>query len=56
LAGGRENGFRGYTYKQGLQAGDWRVSVETENNKTVAVHEFSVAQVQTPATPIKIAY
>jgi hypothetical protein len=56
LAGGRENGFRGYTYKQGLQAGDWRVSVETENNKTVAVHEFSVALVQTPATPVKIAY
>ena len=33
----------------------WEIS-ETENNKTVAVHEFSVAQVQTPATPIKIAY
>ncbi len=56
LAGGRENGFRGYTYKQGLQAGDWRVSVETENNKTVATQAFSVELVATPTTPIRIAY
>lgn len=43
LVGGRYNGFRGYTYSQGLQAGDWRVAVETENQKTVAIYDFSVA-------------
>jgi hypothetical protein len=56
LAGGRENGFRGYTYKQGLQAGDWRASVETENNKTVAVETFSVEMVHSKATPVVTAY
>ncbi len=50
LSGGRNDGFRGYTYKQNLAAGDWRVSVETENEKTIAVHAFSVRYVQT-ATP-----
>lgn len=50
LSGGRYNGFRGYTYKQNLAEGDWRVSVETENEKTIAVHSFSVVYVQT-ATP-----
>lgn len=47
LSGGRYDGFRGYTYKQNLAAGDWRVSVETENEKTVAVHQFSVKYVET---------
>lgn len=50
LSGGRYNGFRGYTYKQNLAEGDWRVSVETENEKTIAVHSFSVEYVQA-ATP-----
>ena len=56
LSGGRQNGFRGYTFKQGLQAGDWRVAVETESNKTVAIQEFSIAQVATKATPIALSY
>lgn len=45
LAGGRQNGFRGYTYKQNLQAGEWRVAIETESEKTVAVYEFSIKTV-----------
>jgi hypothetical protein len=42
LAGGRDNGFRGFTYKQNVQAGKWKVSVETENGRTVAIHQFKV--------------
>lgn len=42
LQGGRNNGFRGSTYKQNLWPGKWRVSVETENGRTVAVHGFTV--------------
>ncbi len=45
LAGGRYNGFRGYTYSQNLQAGDWRVAIETENQKTVANYDFSIKAV-----------
>ncbi|MDD4881567.1 MAG: DUF2914 domain-containing protein [Gallionellaceae bacterium] len=40
LAGGREGGYRGYTWKQNLAPGEWKVAVETENGHTVAVHRF----------------
>lgn len=43
LAGGREGGYRGYTWKQNLAPGEWRVAVETENGRTVAVHRFEVS-------------
>jgi len=42
VSGGRYNGFRGYTYKSNPVAGDWRVIIKTENEKTIAVHNFSV--------------
>lgn len=43
LEGGRDGGFRGYTYKQNISAGEWRVSVETEFGRTVAIHQFTVS-------------
>lgn len=43
LAGGREGGYRGYTWKRNLAPGEWKVAVETENGRTVAVHRFEVA-------------
>lgn len=42
LFGGRDGGFRGYTYKENVAAGEWRVHVETESGHTVVVHAFSV--------------
>lgn len=42
LTGGRNNGFRGYTFKQNVSYGRWRVKVETENERTIAVHEFTL--------------
>jgi len=42
LFGGRDGGFRGYTYKQEVAPGQWRVNVETESGHTVVVHAFSV--------------
>ncbi|TCJ13519.1 DUF2914 domain-containing protein [Parasulfuritortus cantonensis] len=44
LAGGRSGGYRGYTWKQNLAPGEWRVVVETENGHTVAVHGFVIAR------------
>lgn len=41
LAGGRYNGFRWFSYYKGLQTGDWRVAIETENQKTLAVYDFT---------------
>lgn len=56
LSGGRTGGFRGYTYKQGLRAGDWKVSVETENEKTITVMTFHVAESQTTSPQIIVQY
>lgn len=42
LEGGRDGGFRGYTYKQNVSAGEWRVKIETEYGRTVAIHKFVV--------------
>lgn len=43
LAGGREGGYRAYTFKRNVTPGYWRVRVETENGRTVAVHRFEIA-------------
>jgi len=43
LAGGRKDGYRGYTYKQNLQPGEWSVAVETENGRTVTLHRFTIS-------------
>ncbi|NTV94453.1 MAG: DUF2914 domain-containing protein [Thiobacillus sp.] len=43
LAGGRAGGYRGYTWKQNLAAGEWKIAVETENGHTVAVYRFELA-------------
>jgi MFS family permease len=42
LNGGRQYGYRGYTYKSNLSAGEWRVRVETENQKTITIYNFTV--------------
>ncbi|MES2547808.1 MAG: DUF2914 domain-containing protein [Pseudomonadota bacterium] len=56
VSGGRYNGFRGYTYKTNPAAGDWRVIIKTENEKTIAVHNFSVRLTDTNAPVIQQLY
>ncbi len=56
VSGGRYNGFRGYTYKSDPAAGDWRVVIKTENEKTIAVHNFSVSLSAENATTIQRLY
>lgn len=49
-SGGREQGYRGYSAKQNLTQGKWRVSVETENGQTIGLIRFDIKQVsQLPA-------
>lgn len=43
LAGGRDGGYRGYTYKTNLSAGQWRVRIQTETGQTIAVSPFTVS-------------
>jgi len=42
VAGGREEGYRGYTLKTNYQPGDWRVSIETADGREVGRIGFEV--------------
>jgi hypothetical protein len=42
IQGGREGGYRAYTFKQGLIVGDWRVDVETEDGRVLGRVHFTV--------------
>jgi len=49
ISGGREGGYRAYTFKQRLDPGDWRVDVEAEDGRvigrvSVVVEERAEAQ------------
>lgn len=56
VAGGRQEGYRGYTYKTNLSAGRWRVRVETENGKTIAIQPFVVREGSKPPQHIIFKY
>jgi hypothetical protein len=42
IAGGREDGFRGYAYKSHYQPGQWRIIVETQDERPIGEIPFSV--------------
>jgi MFS family permease len=51
IQGGREGGYRAYTFKQGLAVGEWRVDVETEDGRVLGRVRFSV-EAELPAQPM----
>jgi hypothetical protein len=44
IAGGREKGYRGYTVKQRVMPGDWRVDVETAEGRVIGRISFRVEE------------
>jgi len=44
IAGGREKGYRGYTIKQRVVPGDWRVDVETAEGRVIGRVNFRVEE------------
>ncbi|HEX5430115.1 MAG TPA: DUF2914 domain-containing protein [Patescibacteria group bacterium] len=48
LIGGRQDGYRGYSYKTNVTPGKWRVYTETPRGQVLGVSEFKVASVNLP--------
>ena len=44
IAGGRETGYRGYTYKQRVTPGRWRVVAESESGAALGITDFLVVR------------
>lgn len=42
ITGGRDGGYRGYTYKQNLKLGIWKVEVLTEEELVLGVVDFEI--------------
>lgn len=57
ISGGREGGYRAYTFKQRLDPGDWRVDVETEDGRIVGRVSVRVEQRDDQPTALRtLAY
>jgi hypothetical protein len=53
ISGGREGGYRAYSFKQRLDPGDWRVDVETEDGRIVGRVSVRVEQRNEQPTALK---
>lgn len=42
ITGGRDGGYRGYTYKSGMMEGRWEVDVITNDNQIIGVVSFNI--------------
>ena len=48
ISGGRDGGYRGYSFKQNIFPGKWRVDVETERGQIIGRIKFKVISVDSP--------
>lgn len=49
IRGGRGDGYRGFTFKKNYQEGQWRVQVETSDDREIGRLSFEVTKVPAPA-------
>ena len=57
ITGGREGGYRAYTFKQRLDPGDWRVDVKTEDERVIGRVRVHVRNQAASAQPLyTVAY
>ena len=55
ISAGRENGYRGFTFKRGITPGTWRVAVETMRGQTLGEITFDVVPCPVPSPQMKTA-
>ncbi|MBX4192381.1 DUF2914 domain-containing protein [Candidatus Parcubacteria bacterium] len=48
IAGGRNEGYRGYSQTSNLETGEWRCNVETQNGALIGRTTFTVVESKTP--------
>ncbi len=46
IVGGRDGGYRGYTYKRNLREGKWRVDVETKKESLLGRINFTIEKIK----------
>jgi len=44
IAGGRETGYRGFTYKRNVVPGRWRVTAESESGAAIGIVQFEIVR------------
>lgn len=54
ISGGRDGGYRGYTLRENVPAGEWRVNVKTGDGLIIGRVSFTVVDVSAPAATIEI--
>ena len=56
ISGGREGGYRAYTFKQRLDPGDWRVDVESEDGRIIGRVSIEVQEHVDVKPPLTTLY
>lgn len=46
ITGGRDNGYRGFTFKRNIREGEWRVDVITNEGHVIGIVRFDVVMGQ----------
>ena len=55
IRGGREEGFRAFTFKSNYEAGEWKILVETSSGAEISRLYFDVIKVeQSPSRTFKV--
>ena len=56
LTGGREEGYRGYTFKRNMAPGRWRVDIKTTDEMTLGRINFTVVPTDSSLTHLEVMY
>jgi len=54
ITGGRDGGYRGFTLKESVEEGKWRVNVKTGDGKIIGRISFTVVEVPEPVPTIEL--